>query len=688
MIMRNMKACVGIALLAMIFILAGCSSTREPATPDTSGTSVPQVSKDRNKEEALRHFVDGSIFDSKGEYASAVLEYQDALRSDPDPAIYHALAKDYAQIGKFALAAEKAREAVRLDPASIPYRETLAEIHTRAFEIDSAVAQYEGILRVDSNYVNGLYNLARLYQAQRKPLQSLNLYGRLLDILGNDWDVLVHMVELYGMMNNNEKVAETLRQLLTIDPGNVDLKKRLAEVYLRLSKYDEALHLYDDVLELNPRDVATQAEIGNVYVQKKEWDKAAKQYDPIIQNDSVDVKVKIQLAEAYFGQIQQGSKVDTSLLLLTKGLFEKIRAKHPDEWRPYMFLGAIADLGGDDSTATKYLEKATQMEKSQGLIWLQLGRLYLQQNKAEKAVTALEKAQKLSPNDFDVNLLLGVSYNRANKFEEAARVLQVAKDVKPNDAGVYLNLGEAELGMKNEAAAADYFGKATQLGGSDAGIWAEVGRLYVVKEKLDKAIPALEKSREMSPENFGVLMMLGFAYSRLGENEKAVKVIDNAIRINPKSVDAQGQLALIYDSMHRYDLSDSIYGEALKMDPHNHLLLNNFSYSLSERGVQLERALDMATEATKQDTANSSYLDTIGWIYFKLGKYAEAERYIKKAVGLRDATGQNGATLNEHLGDVYFKMGNNEKAIECWNKALKMDATNKGLREKIDRGTI
>jgi tetratricopeptide (TPR) repeat protein len=92
----------------------------------------------------------------------------------------------------------------------------------------------------------------------------------------------------------------------------------------------------------------------------------------------------------------------------------------------------------------------------------------------------------------------------------------------------------------------------------------------------------------------------------------------------------------------------------------------------------------MAKEAVEQQPANQSYLDTYGWVYFRLQQYDEAERYIKKAIDL----GSNSPVINEHLGDIYYKQSKKEKAMEYWQKALQLDATNTELKEKIQRGSL
>jgi Tfp pilus assembly protein PilF len=130
--------------------------------------------------------------------------------------------------------------------------------------------------------------------------------------------------------------------------------------------------------------------------------------------------------------------------------------------------------------------------------------------------------------------------------------------------------------------------------------------------------------------------------------------------------------------------SDSLYEKALQLDPENALVNNNYAYSLSERGLQLERALEMVKISLKADSLNSSYLDTIGWIYFKLGQYDLALKYIEEAIKV----GGENAVMLEHLGDILFKQGSNAQALEMWKKALELDSSNEILIQKVKSGVI
>ena len=134
----------------------------------------------------MQHFVDGSVYELKGDLPKAILEYQDALRFDQDPAIYYAISKCYSQLSKHSLAIENAREAVRLSPDQLTYRRNLADVLAAAFDFDAAAQQFEELIKRDSSQVEVWYNLARIYQPANLsvPSKSTNISSTVSDPTG------------------------------------------------------------------------------------------------------------------------------------------------------------------------------------------------------------------------------------------------------------------------------------------------------------------------------------------------------------------------------------------------------------------------------------------------------------------------------------------------------------------------
>jgi len=195
----------------------------------------------------------------------------------------------------------------------------------------------------------------------------------------------------------------------------------------------------------------------------------------------------------------------------------------------------------------------------------------------------------------------------------------------------------------------------------------------------------MASAAQIFPEEYRINLFLGLALNQAGRNQEAIKPLEKAVSLKPTDMDALSTLGQVYEALSRYDDAYRIYETALKLDPKNSLILNNYAYSLSERGIELEKARKMAEFAVQLDPDNSAYLDTMGWVYFKLGDYRKAASYVEKALAERRKSDGSSATLDEHLGDIYEKLGENEKAVDQWRKALMEDPGNSILKEKIEK---
>ena len=564
----------------LAFVLAACSSSDKTAgdkRPEALTNPAVERMKEANREQALKHFVDGALYDSKGDYAKAVLEYQDALLYDPNPSIYYALSKDYSLLGKHALAAQAGQQAVALDSANMTYRENLAGVYINAFQPDLAAKEYESMIRIDSNYTSAWYNLARIEQA-RRPLKAIEIYEHLLDKEGDTWELLLHAGDLYTALGRFKEAAERYRRMLVIDPSNRALQRQLAETYVRAGNVDEAIRILEEMMERDDSDVEVTATLADAYLEKHDFAKALSLYEGLLKKEKDNPQIKIRVGIAYFGRVQ----ADSTFLPKAKQIFQEAAKDLPSDWRPFWYLGALADMERQDSVAFDNFQRVTQLDGGGIEAWWFVGTHYFDRNEHEKVIDLMEKAGKLFPSDYRVYLLLGLSY------------------------------------------------------------------------------------------------------SRLQRNEEAVENLWQSLKLNPNDINTLSSLALTLDGMKKYEQSDSLYEQALKLDPNSDIILNNYSYSLSERGLQLDRALEMATRAVKADSTSPSYLDTIGWVHFKLGNYSAAERYVRKAIDQGEAS----AVVHEHLGDVYFKLGEKEKAVDWWKKALEKDPDNEGLKDKIERGSL
>ena len=648
----NMRLVVFESIFLLLFF--GCSSQKAvQSPPDTGKNEDPR--REKEKDEALQHFIDGSLLDTKGEYAKAVIEYLDALRFDRDPAIYYAAAKSYAQLNKFALAAEMGKEAARLDSTNITYHQSLAEIYVKAYQYDSALEEFRKVLSLDSNNVSSMFNIARLTQANQ-PLMALEMYEKLIQRSGPEWETLFQMAELNVALRRYDKAASAFEQMLKIDPANLALRKSLGEMYIRANQYAKAVPVFTDLLERDSTNLEIRGALAGIYLHQGDWTQARRQFDIILQNDSLSPDARFRIGMTYFIQLQK----DSTLLSSTTEQFEQFLKQFPDDWRTNSLelRGALAEL---------YLEQGNwQKAREQFAVVLQTDTLPAD-IRFRIALTYFMQTRK------DTTLI----FEARTQFDEFTRRF-------PEDwRGLFYN-GILRLMAREADAARPYFEKVVALEKKNADAWWYLGSICFDQKRYDDMVEYMDKAIAIAPKDPRLHFLRGLALTRLNHNDDAIVSLEKSAQLDPKDINTLSTLGITYDAMKRFKESDSMYEHALRLDPHYALVLNNYAYSLSERGLQLERAYRMSRESLEKDSANASYLDTFGWILYKLGRYDDALPYIQRAVN----SGEVNPVVYEHLGDVFSRLQRSEEAKTYWQKALEIDRANDALKQKLDRGSL
>jgi tetratricopeptide (TPR) repeat protein len=210
-------------------------------------------------------------------------------------------------------------------------------------------------------------------------------------------------------------------------------------------------------------------------------------------------------------------------------------------------------------------------------------------------------------------------------------------------------------------------------------IYFMLGLSYMQTRKYVEAEDVFFKGLQKFPKVPDLYFFMGNLLQQQQRHEDAINYLQVANKLEPQNVQTLWTLAASFEAMKKYKESDELYQTALEIRPDDPLILNNYAYSLSERGERLEEALEMSKVATQKEPENGAYLDTIGWIYYKMGRYEMALEFVKKAIQIRN----DSAEVHEHLGEIYYKLNNFENARLSWEKALQLDESRSWLKEKL-----
>lgn len=209
----------------------------------------------------------------------------------------------------------------------------------------------------------------------------------------------------------------------------------------------------------------------------------------------------------------------------------------------------------------------------------------------------------------------------------------------------------------------------------------EVSFFYSYANKHRKAIEILSFYEKDFPDDYRYPFFIAISYSNLNHYDSSLAFLYRCINLNDTSLDVWTQMGIVYDQLGMVDSSDYAYQRALEIRPFDALVNNNYAYSLSVRGIELEKALSMITISIKAEPDNPSYLDTYGWIMFKLNKLDEALMFIDKAISIKDTS----AEVWEHRGDILKSMGKMEEAIKAWEKAIELQPNRYSALERLNK---
>ncbi|MEQ8602371.1 MAG: tetratricopeptide repeat protein [Marivibrio sp.] len=205
----------------------------------------------------------------------------------------------------------------------------------------------------------------------------------------------------------------------------------------------------------------------------------------------------------------------------------------------------------------------------------------------------------------------------------------------------------------------------------------------IALERDAEAVEHLDEMAAERPEDIEALMKMGYLMRLRERFEEGVEVYSRALdRI--ETVEDRHWLVYYYygitlERTDRWPRAEEAFLTALDLKPGDPYVLNYLGYSWVDKGMNIERAEAMIREAVEQRQNDGYIVDSLGWVYYKLGRYEQAVRHLERAVQLRPQD----PVINDHLGDAYWKVGRKLEARFQWERVRTLDADD-DLLEQID----
>ena len=282
--------------------------------------------------------------------------------------------------------------------------------------------------------------------------------------------------------------------------------------------------------------------------------------------------------------------------------------------------------------------------------------------------------------DTDLYERLGLIQLTQRDIAAAETTFERLVELDSTEYRIFFVLGGFAVARDDWASAEGYFRKALIGDSSNARVWANLVLALSEQNKYDAALQSAAAADLVLPDNPQILDLQAGALERLGRFDEALQTARKSISLDSTRVAPYMACGVIFQRRKQWELAAEVYERALAVAPDSPLALNNYAYMFSEQNTRLEQALDMVNRALKASPDTPSFIDTRGWIWFRMGKYQEALTEMKKA--LKGEPGN--AELYYHIGCIYQALGKASKAKDAWSKARQLDPENEQYKNLAD----
>lgn len=518
---------------------------------------------------------------------------------------------------------------------------------------------------------------------------------------------------------NNDAVFDLLRHCVDIDSTRSEAYYYLAQYYSALKQKDTVLSYLKKSVELEPDNATYLETLANAYLNQRKYKDAIDVLERLCEKNHDRDDVLALLIQLY----EQENDYDNAIRTL--GRLETIEGK--SERLSYAKSDLYTKKGDKKAAIAEMKQLADQYPNDNNYRCLYANTLYINGQK-KKAVAIYDKVLKEEPDNRNAQMALVAYYNdqkdSANVNSMIERVL-FNKNASTSDRVALMRqvIGDSEEAGGDSTRVLQLFHRLINMPQADSDM-ALFCASYMNMKKMpnDSIRQVLEKVLEMSPDHAAARLQLvsyawqaedrdrvielckaarqynpdemafyyyqGIAYYQKDDLDNALNAFQNGIGVITSDSDpsiVSDFYAVMGDILHQKGMEKEAfeaYDSCLVWKEDNIGCLNNYAYYLSEKGIRLDDAEKMSFRTIKAEPKNATYLDTYAWILFMQKRYDEAKTYIDQTLE-NDTTPS--AVLFEHAGDIYYHVGEKEKALEYWQEALEQSDESDGRQQILTR---
>jgi len=618
--------------LAACLLIAGLAGDRAIA----AGNDDDELKLRESRAKAYAHLMRSTLAARRGDLKKATDEIQAATKLNPDSAAIHAQAAEMLLLlGRTDQAEAAARRSQQLEP---DHPQTLRFLADRATERLRSADPDDVALHED----------------------ALELLLRLKELGHADADVLHAIRAIRLRLGDLEGALDAARELVEMRPGDKRAVSQLIGLYLEQSREVEALDTVLLYVSKHPNDAELLGFAQELADKLSAWDRV---------NEVLSAEPGLSTSNTVAQRLWALAYLELDDTDRAVEAFERALVAQPDDLglrydaaRVYREVGRRAD-------AASLLHELAKDSPSDRRVFLMLGETLADQGVIDGAQNAFVAALRLFSTEGDNAIQIRDAIRRRMILlylsnDQAAPARDLHAELEQGDsADTYELAARIALGVEDWSAARSAIKRLRET--ADPGVAALLDTELLLR--TGKPSKALGRAREaidaLGPFTRVRIAEIQLEMDHLADGEA---LLAGWVESEPNSADAHYYMGSYLFRTNGLARAEPSLRKVLEIDPSHSAALNFLGYSLAEEGERQDEALELVQLALELDPWNGAYLDSLGWVYFRMGRFDDAREPLEAAARELPAD----AVVLEHLGDLYEKLGEAALALSAWGQAL------------------
>ena len=485
--------------------------------------------------------------------------------------------------------------------------------------------------------------------------------------------VLKKLPVLLIRMEKLHAAAQWLREAIKKNPNDLDNQLLLARLDVNIGDFNEAIQIYEKILELAPDNSTVRLRLGYLYSQQGHYKEGEETIKVLLIKDPDSYLALLYLARLAI----QSADFDTAA-----GLYEKILPQH---WSPELVYEMIDFYGMREQHKRVEQLYASIVKKEPENEQAALGRVHslLLLNQEKEALEELARIRPYSNKPSTIDLISSRVFIHTRNFDKANVLLEKIVAKEYSSAARYMLAVIRYEANKPEAALAHL----RKISHDDEEFEISIAlqtKILLDQQRTTEALTLIKKlidnPNRRQPLYYSLLASI---HVNQGQLARGHEILEKGIELYPDSVQLSFEYGLLLEKEGKQNEAIVQMEKVLELQPDHVEALNYLGYTWAENNVQLEKALAYVTKAIELKPANGFILDSLGWVYFRMGELEKARTALERAIVLEPED----PYIHEHMGDIYQKIGQKDKARDVWYKArglFKDQEMKKKIQKKID----